>query len=337
MNYNFKNLVFEGGGVKGLAYGGALEILHSKGILNTIERVAGTSAGAINASLLACGYTYKDVHAIIANTDFKSFQDKSPLFPTNIYRLVNSYGWYKGDTFRKWIADLIAKKTGNPNYTFLNLENDRGMKRYKELYVVASNLSMQKPVVFSYETTPNVAIADAVRASMSIPLYFQAIKKEAHYLVDGGVTWNYPINIFDYKKYLYHEENGISVEYSTNPEYVFNYETLGFRLDSKSVIEYAKNDWGNEPAQINNISDYIGALINFMMETANKSHLKKNDWNRTIFIDTLDVKTTEFRLSSERINALITSGKECASAYFNWRNSDPEWSKKPIINNPLLS
>ena len=39
----FRNLVFEGGGVKGIAYGGALKVLDSMAILKGIERVAGTS------------------------------------------------------------------------------------------------------------------------------------------------------------------------------------------------------------------------------------------------------------------------------------------------------
>jgi len=45
----FKHLVFEGGGVRGIAYAGAIEVLESNGILNSIESVTGTSAGAITA------------------------------------------------------------------------------------------------------------------------------------------------------------------------------------------------------------------------------------------------------------------------------------------------
>ena len=45
--YHFRNLVFEGGGVKGIAYVGALEVLDQEGILKDIKRVAGTSAGAM--------------------------------------------------------------------------------------------------------------------------------------------------------------------------------------------------------------------------------------------------------------------------------------------------
>ncbi len=46
-NYEYKNLVLEGGGIRGLAYPGALKVLEEKGIIKNIERVAGTSAGAL--------------------------------------------------------------------------------------------------------------------------------------------------------------------------------------------------------------------------------------------------------------------------------------------------
>lgn len=57
MAYPFRNLVLESGGVKGIAYVGALAILEEKGILPQITRVGETSAGAINAVLLGVGYT----------------------------------------------------------------------------------------------------------------------------------------------------------------------------------------------------------------------------------------------------------------------------------------
>jgi NTE family protein len=44
MAYHFCNLVLEGGGVKGIAYVGALQVLEEKGILSKIQRVGGTSA-----------------------------------------------------------------------------------------------------------------------------------------------------------------------------------------------------------------------------------------------------------------------------------------------------
>ena len=77
MAYAFKNLIFEGGGVKGIAYVGAIRELENRQIMKNIKRVGGTSAGAINAVLLALGYTLKDTQKILMELNFKNFMDDS--------------------------------------------------------------------------------------------------------------------------------------------------------------------------------------------------------------------------------------------------------------------
>jgi len=49
----YKNLVFEGGGIRGLAYAGTIKVLEEKNILSQVEKTAGTSAGAIAALLIS--------------------------------------------------------------------------------------------------------------------------------------------------------------------------------------------------------------------------------------------------------------------------------------------
>jgi NTE family protein len=329
MSYNFKNLVFEGGGVKGIAYGGALEVLNSMNVLPGIQRIAGTSAGAINATLLALGYTSTDVAGIIAGTNFKDFEDGNLI--SEVFGVTKKYGWYKGDKFKEWIGKYIKEKTGNADITFRQLAQQAQAKGFRQLYVVSTNLTRQQAMVFSHEADhfPDTSIKEAVRMSMSIPLYFQSVMKNNEVWVDGGVSWNYPVNLFDDTRYVTQSQNAEKVAYNTNPGYVFNYETLGFRLDSTKVIEYNKDNWKSEPVQINNIKDYAVGLVNFLMEMANKKHLHQNDWNRTIFIDTLDVKTTDFKLSSAKINELLARGRTGVSEYFKWKDSDPFWSKLP--------
>ena len=56
-NYGYKNLVLEGGGVRGLAYAGVFSVLEQKGIIQNIEKVGGSSAGSIAGMLLSIGYT----------------------------------------------------------------------------------------------------------------------------------------------------------------------------------------------------------------------------------------------------------------------------------------
>ena len=75
MAYHFRNLVFEGGGVKGIAYVGALQVLEEKGILPNIVRVGGTSAGAINAVLVGLNYTPAETQQILNKMNFEKFMD----------------------------------------------------------------------------------------------------------------------------------------------------------------------------------------------------------------------------------------------------------------------
>src|SRR5215207_6715708 len=71
----YKNLVLEGGGVRGFAYAGAFQVLDSLGILQHIERVGGSSVGAIQATLLAIGYTPQDMMQLAAYIPLKDFND----------------------------------------------------------------------------------------------------------------------------------------------------------------------------------------------------------------------------------------------------------------------
>ncbi len=318
--YQFKNLVFEGGGVKGIAYGGALKEMHERGYLSGIERVAGTSAGAITAVLLAVGYGHDDVSDIVATTNFNDFADDSIGFVRDAKRFVADFGWHKGDYFKQWIGQRIRNKLGKKDLTFRQLKEMNGTK---DLYLVATNLSDQVAEIFSYEHTPDVQIRDAARMSMSIPLFFKCVRygEDKDVMVDGGVSLNYPLNIFDDVKYLSNSDNGVPVDYNTEPNYCFNHETLGFRVDSIKEIEFNKNNWANTPVDVDNILNYAMALVGFMHSMANKKHLHKNDWGRSVFIDSLDVNTTDFDLSESKIKNLIESGEEGVKKHFNWRDS----------------
>ncbi len=325
MEYNYQNLVFEGGGVKGIAYAGALSQLESLGLLSNVKRVAGTSAGAITATLMALGYSPIEIGNIIGKTDFNKFQDNTFLYIRDIIRLITKYGWNKGESFSKWIGELIKEKTGNSETTFGQLKSICPI----ELYVVCTNVSKQCAEIMSHETTPDLPIKDAIRMSMGIPIFFQSIKNASgDIIVDGGVTLNYPINIFDNAKYISNLANGVHINLLDEQE-MFNHETIGFRVDSASEITLAKEDWQTQAVPVKNIKQFAGALLTFLMDMANKKHLNRNDWNRTIFIDSMDVKTTEFSLSKEKIVALIEKGKIGVNEYFRWKDNDLKASLFP--------
>jgi NTE family protein len=341
MEYHFRNLVFEGGGVKGIAYLGAMEVLQEKGIMQNIQRVGGTSVGAINAAMIALGYTLEEQKDILWKLEFTKFQDSSRGIFRNGYRMIKKYGWNKGDYCLKWIGELTARKLGNPKATLKDLKE----KGKPDLYVYSTNLCSRFGEVFSAEHTPDMSITDAVRISMSFPVYFAAVRNtKGDVYVDGGCLNNYPVKLFDREKYIlpenrvkmavprpyYIKENErFLMNHPNSSPYTYNKETLGFRLDSKQEIAAFRHD---EPSEhkIKKFRDYVKELAVTMLGSQDNAHLHSDDWQRTIYIDSLGVSTMAFTLPPETKNALVKSGRDGAKTYFDWYDA----GQGKIVNRP---
>ena len=332
MTYHFRNLIFEGGGVKGIAYVGAMQVLQEKDILSHIQRVGGTSAGAINATMFALGFTIAEQRSVLKKLNFNNFMDDSWGGVRDTNRLISKFGWYKGDFFHEWIAGLINKKLGNSHATFRDLKK----ANKPDLYVYGTNLSTRFGEVFSNEHTPTTRIADAVRISMSIPLFFAAFRNARNDVyVDGGVLNNYPIKLFDREKYIspenrskmaiepkYYEKENVRFlkKHPSSSRYIYNKETLGLRLDSKQEIGVFRDGAEAQHHSIEDLFDYIKALMTTILESQGNSHLHSDDWHRTIYIDTLGVATTDFDLTDPMKKKLEASGSKGADEYFKWFN-----------------
>ncbi|MFQ5848636.1 MAG: patatin-like phospholipase family protein [Candidatus Methylomirabilales bacterium] len=346
MAYHFRNLVFEGGGVKGIAYVGAMEVLAKKGILKNVLRAGGTSAGAINALLLGLNFSPAETKEILALLDFRSFLDDSWGIARDTTRLIQEFGWYKGDYFRDWVGRLVKEKTGNPNATFNDVHGRKQKRGFRDMYFIGTNLSTRFAEVFSYEHTPRMCVADAVRISMSIPLFFASKRSQrGDVYVDGGVLDNYPVKLFDRAKYLektrakrdvmvpeyYRTHNQrLKTEGKEISPYVYNKQTLGFRLDAAKEIAVFRDQAEPEHRLIEDFFSYAWALVETVMESQASMHLHSDDWQRTIYVDTLGVKTTEFDLSDAQKEALVESGRVNTEKYFAWYDNP----KSRPVNRP---
>jgi NTE family protein len=312
----YHNLVLEGGGIRGIAYGGVLKELEDRGMLTDIRRVAGTSAGAMQAMLVALGYTAEDIGKLTYETPIDQFNDGRWIFFGGFHRLVRQYGWYRGNAISRWAGKLIKERSGSDDLTFMQLHRLAGSKGFRDLYITGTNLSRQEAVVFSYESFPDMKIKDAVRISMSVPLYFRAVFMDSaghiynhapkgiatDVMMDGGVISNYPIHVFDQKKY---EDSGDT----SSTAKVFNRLTLGIRLDTEAQIDYDRRNAGLAPYPIHSFKNYTSAFYTLIIEKLNRDQLLPDDWKRTVSVSTVGFGPRVRKMSEEEKNDLMESGK----------------------------
>ena len=311
---SIKNIVFEGAGIRGIAYCGAIHELENRGMLPFIERVGGTSAGAVTALCVSLGYSSAEIADLLYSTKFSKFNDGRFFFIGGINRVNKFFGWYRGEKFVKWLEKIIEKKTGNANINLEELYN----KGYKDLYVTATVLNKQKLVILSRKTYPRMKVKDAIRISISIPFYFEAVfinkegktfrhpknKQELDIMIDGGFVGNFPIKIFD------------SAGNITSKESVVNNETLGFRIDSEKQIENDRQHKELASMPVNNLKEYGRAFYNIIIENLNRQTLSDSDWKRTISISNGNIAPRIRKLSKAEIAMLIENGRIATNKFF---------------------
>jgi NTE family protein len=321
----YRNLVLEGGGIRGVAYCGAIEELERQGVLKNIKRVGGTSAGAIHASMLALGFSATEITELVNNVKFESFNDGRYIFIGGISRTIKRYGWYQGKRFTHWIEKRIETKTGDKNLTLGQLHDLAMAGKGRDLFVMATNLSQQRAVALSYQTYPNMRVADAVRASMSIPLYYNAVFVDSlgrvydrpqidiktDVLVDGGVTLNYPITLFDQNQFVTNPDSTLQPNAT-----VLNNETLGLSLDrSEQIKRNNTNGEGVAPYPIGGFTDYVSAFYNLIMEKVNYRNFNPENLKRTISIDYKNISQRVRKLSLAEKTIMMDSGCEAVKGF----------------------
>jgi NTE family protein len=322
-----KNLVFEGGGVRGLAYAGAYQVLDSAGYLQNLERVGGTSVGAIAAMLIALNYTPQEIVTELNNLPIQKFNDGGGFFIGGLIRLNKKLGYYNGDKFLQWAAKKVKAKTGSTETTLGEMRRMEELN-FKHLYTVATNLTNQQALIISHENFPDMRIIDAVRASMSIPLYFKPViitpqgksitKKQMiqrqkdslpfMVLVDGGLILNYPITIFDSAKYY---NQTITTTTQQNPE------TLGLLLELPNQLEFNKNQTGAAPIDIDNWLDIINASYITVIDKPAPEILDTNLLKRTLFINNKNINPKLKKMKRSTRLMLIHAGEQGAREYIN--------------------
>lgn len=302
MEKQFRNLVFSGGGVLGISYLGMLASLYERNLIEQVDRMAGSSAGAITACIVSFNIPFEEAKTIVGSLDYSKIPGKDEILIPRyfsryakgqlnkifgnidcVYRLIKQYGWYSSSYVYSWIQAQIATQFDiakkSPPYTFADFHNTsihKDHRSFKDLYIIGTDISNNTSSVFSYRSTPNMEVAEAVRISMSIPLFFEAIKASPTYTdrdsprvySDGGLMYLYPINLFD--------EDGPPSE------------TLGALFRNK-----------RPPSPINNLLDFIGNVLACTTIIQSQVYFNTPDvMARSIQIETGDVSSLDFNIKT---------------------------------------
>lgn len=358
-----KNLVLQGGGVKGLAYIGALEELEDYDIeLSKIDKVAGTSAGAITALLISLGYSMDELREEISNldlnkftdnknsiaiSDFKKFVEKlSTLNKLNIlskffimpgivlsqearelYKAFfgEGHGLFEGEEFRKWLEEKI--KTKIKKITGEEIEH----LTFEELHQLKEKYKGIKDVfVIGSNLSKKKAETFSYRHTPKM-IIADAVR----------ISMAIPFFFKAHKKYIkknnervcesadLYVDGGVMQNY---PISIFdnkrtkNMQTLGLRLIPTPSTKPINSSTDNS---LSGSSVYFTQLASLFLNIQERFY--ENDSERTVIINTRGISTTDFDLKNDDRDLLIFAGKEGVKNYMKKNNN----TFKSNVNTPL--
>lgn len=297
------DLVCEGGGVKIPALVGALAAIEQQGF--EPDCLAGTSAGAIVASMRSAGYCPEEMHTIMSDLDFNKFKDGAS-FGRVIPNLIRKKGVYSGDYFLRMMQGFMRDK-GVLTFGDLKVDGADPKRRYA-LRVFSADIARGTLVTWPddaklYGLNPDyLEVAWAVRTSMSIPYFFWPVKLEDSYFVDGGLLSNFPIWQFD-------------------SHFAPRFPTFGINLQENGM---------GRARHINSNLDFLQAIIQTGLEAHDKRFIRPGDLKyRTIMAPVGEVKATDFDITTAQREELYHSGFRAAQEFLSsWRWGDYlTWAK----------
>jgi NTE family protein len=323
-NEIYADAVFEGGGVKGIAFLGALRCCSDLGI--KWKKLAGTSAGAITAALVAADFTIEQLEAAIGGLNFMDFLSQktsplilngdpkddldNPLWMIGNLQAAGKRGEYSTEPFKAWLDDTLGDIK-----TFNHVQN-----KGHELKIIVSDISQGQmlvlpddvitasspedlksqeeflPKLLALPENKALSVAEAVRLSMSIPFFFEPGTLGKSTIVDGGILSNFPLWIYD-----------VDSKDGKPPAW----PTFGFRLTNQQKPKLSMNV--NNAASLNTMEMFM-QIMHTMNVASDRYHLRKSEDNRVIELNDNGIKATQFNLTNDDKTRLYVDG------YNNTRN-----------------
>ncbi|RFD24617.1 hypothetical protein MUBE_13070 [Mycobacterium uberis] len=302
------DLVCEGGGVRGIGLVGAVDALAAAGY--RFPRVAGTSAGAVVASMIAALQTSGEPLARLAEVmraiDYRKFLDRNligrvPIIGGGLSLLVSG-AIYQG----AYLEELLTGLLGDLGvHTFGDLRTGEEHEQFAwSLVVTASDLSRRRLVripwdLDSYGIDPDeFSVARAVYASSAIPYVFRPVRVGGATWVDGGLLSTFPVELFD-------RSDGDA-----------RWPTFGIRLSARPGIPPTYSVHGP-------VSLGIAAIETLVSNQDNAYTDDPCTVRRTIFVPTDEVSSIDFEVTAEQREALYQRGLQAGQQFLErWNYAD---------------
>jgi NTE family protein len=317
------DLVLAGGGVKGIGLAGAVVKLMEAGYRP--YRFAGSSAGSIVGSIVAAAtkndqLTPADVRDLALSIDYRKFLDPGPVERLPLlgasWAILQGTGFYQGDYAHDFIADQL-RDLGVTTFGDLRLDDDHlpEEQRYRLVVTVADVTTGQLvrlPWDYRrlYGLDPDEQhVADAVRASMSIPFFFRPVTLTSatgrqSTLVDGGLLSNYPIDSLD-------RPDGKKPRWPT----------LGVTLLPDLPQNNDKVIPALAPLRHFGGPSLLEDVITTILVGRDQAYLNLPWVNcRTIRVDSTNVGVLDFHISQREIDALYDEGHRAATSFLSTFN-----------------
>jgi NTE family protein len=295
-------LVLEGGGALGLAHIGVLRWLEENHV--PVDRLAGTSMGAFIGALYASGKPLEEIQTMaMGNADvfmlqapyndvsFRRREDRKDLPQAITLDLNGGIGLRNSVLLDTGLNELLREQ--------FNAYNNESVS-FDQLPIpfrcVATDLNTLTPVVFS-----KGSVAQAVRASISIPGIFPPVKYNGHYLVDGAIVDNLPTDI---ARTDLNSEVVIAVHLATS-DFV--------ESDVHSILGIFSRAYGAGTARAEN----GGKVLANVLIVAETQKLEPTDYNKAQQLIEIGYRAAEargsdlirYRVSDEAWNAYLTTRK----------------------------
>ncbi|NQX80667.1 MAG: patatin-like phospholipase family protein [Flavobacteriaceae bacterium] len=253
-------LVLSGGGAKGFAHIGVLQVLEQAGV--RIDYIGGTSMGSIIGAIYASGYNVAEIDSIIKSLDIKEMiLDKTPR---------NSKTFHDKERGKKYLVSIPVKKfklqfpkaisKGKSVLHFLTktLESVDHIYDFKKLpipfFCIGTDLETGKAKVFE---EGNLSLA--IRASGSLPALLTPIEIDGKMYIDGGVANNFPTDIM--------KEKGVDIIIGVDVQGKLHTRgEINSVFDVLSQITYYKT-YENKEERINMADVYIRPIIDSLSVT----------------------------------------------------------------------